>query len=378
MTINRAKAMSISPSPNHAPKPGPKPGSWRLALALGIFAVALSLAHHLPLAGQAFDSGWESTMATSFEYRFARYWMVHGFIATKGRPVQEKLPTVVPSFEVYGNHPPLAHWLCYLGVKIGGLGSFGLRLLPIIATTLTTMLLAIFATRKLGAWGGIAATLCFLSLPMTFLFGRMACYEAFVICCGSVAALSFLEWQGRRGLLAATLMFFITALIDWPAFFIVVVLVALNMTKGKKKREGSLRILASVATGFTCYFILLTYWNGSIAEAWTCLRSAAGLGNAYHKKETGLRFVTNQLQFNIGLLGWSGMMILAFGIPISLWRVFSRKASSLVMFALLWVTVGIINVAAFPNRAFDHDFWVYLCLPGYCYFLRGLLRPYRC
>ncbi len=327
--------------------------------AAGIVALLLSLAVQLPFANDDFDIGFESMIGARFQGPIQRAWLRGGFFRMGGRPMLSPLPTNPPSGATYASHPPLAHWLFHIPVSAFGLSEFSLRLVPILCSALAAFLLAFFLSFRLGPIAGWTSAILWPSVPMVFFYGRMANYESVVFLFALAACLLVLRGSPRATLWAALLLGLATCA-DWAAGFFLPGIAVVCWRRHLGWRPFLLS-LAAVALAVLSYFLILVKWEGGFAEAWQALTAAKGLAQATETfgvtsflKAQGHHVITN--------FGFGACIITLLSTLVCILRIRSKKSDELDLLILCSLIANGINIALFPARAFNHDFWWYYLL----------------
>ena len=338
-------------------------------IAPAIAAFLLALIVHLPFANDDFDIGFESMIGARFQGPIQRAWLKGGFVAMSGRPMLSPLPTVPPSGATYASHPPLAHWLFHLPVSLWGLSEFSLRIIPILCAALAAFLLAYFLALKLGPIAGWSTTFLWPAIPMVFFYGRMANYESIVFVLALAACLLVFR-NTKKSILLAALCMGLATLTDWAAGFFLPG-IALVCWRFKFGWRPIIATSIAVAAAVAADLVLLMKWEGGFSEARLALTAAKGLAQATESfgvlaflKAQGHHVVNN---FGIGAVG-----ITAVASLLSLVRLKSAQADELDLLILCSLIANGINIALFPARAFNHDFWWYYLL------LAVLIATVRC
>lgn len=363
--------MSISEEPDLSTLESPEnltsgyPGSpISVALTIGFLALCLSLARHLPFANEHYLS-WEASLTQNFHRFFAENWNNQGFLATEGRPIRgHLLPEWEAKTQVYVNHPPFCSWVVYAGTVLFGRNEFGFRFFPTLATALAAALLAAFASRKLGPWAGVGVIAMFLSLPITFFYGRCANYEAFVTLFGSAAILMFLTKKGWLSTFVSVGLWFCTAMFDWVALIILCALFAVQLVIPQIRRRGFKPLFWSVGVAFIGFFSLIAYWFGSIDDTVEALLIAFNFGTQGGGGHTWTEFFNNQEKFWLDQFTWAGIAVIGLGTIIGFVQIFRRRCSAVLAMGMVWWLAAILNVVAFPGRALNHEMWWYLAAPA--------------
>jgi len=120
---------------------------------------------------------------------------------------------VVPRLNgvVYAEKPPLVYWLTALSYRVVGVNELGARLVPAVSGVLTVGVVAWFGMHCFGPAAGWAAAIMLATMPLFFLFSRLAILDVPITLCvtlGTVALYRVQEgarwrWQVVAGLAMA-------------------------------------------------------------------------------------------------------------------------------------------------------------------------------
>ena len=128
-----------------------------------------------------------------------------------------------PFGSYYLHHPPLFPLLVAASFSIFGETETATRLVSVLATLLTAVLLFVIVRRVNGPRSGMLATFFFLTYPSTIVFGRKPGYEALSLFFVVLAVWLFQRYREQPKLLGRHLLFAAIALAtatDWPALFL--------------------------------------------------------------------------------------------------------------------------------------------------------------
>lgn len=325
----------------------------------GALALTLVLIVQLPFANDDFDIGHEAMIGGRFQGPIQRAYLAGGFFKLRGRPILTPLPTIPPSGKTYASHPPLAHWLFHIPVKIFGLSEFTLRLVPILISALTAFLLATLLAQRMGPIAGFACALLYASTPMAFFFGRMANYEAIVMFLGLLAFL-LIRGGTKKYFIGAAICLGLATFTDWAAGFFLpgIAIVCWHSRFGWRPL---LATTTAMGIAILLYLSILVGWEGGISEAWSTLLEARGLA----QDTGGFGFGTlirAQADHVLKYFGIGGTAITALAVLIALIRIPQRKGDLIDELVFMSFLACVINVALFPGRAINHDFWWFYLL----------------
>ncbi len=317
-----------------------------------------------------FDGGLQATNGGRFQGAIQKSWIRGGFAAMSGKPVLRQLPTLPVSGETYANHPPLFHWSTYLVVRFIGLSEVSLRLLPALSCALTGALLVFFLLASFGNAGHLVAILYFAMNPMTFFYGMMPNYESTVSLLALIAFLlhrqqSDSPWNRRFACIAL----FTGIWVDWSAAFVLPGIICHDILLHRVKRNLKLygSYFLAVALAVLSYFVLLSIWQGGPVSAFGRLKSAQATASVTASFEFA-DLISAQLTHVTSLFGWPAVILSLCGFIV---LVFKRSKANRGLLALhvVWLIFTATNIALFPRRALNHDFWWYFFVPSIVVFV---------
>lgn len=233
-------------------KDAPPAAVWRLARrskraswqTLLLFAILLGLAmipqlHKIngPYSGhREINSAWMSTAA--------RNYLVHGYAKLRFAVADSDGTVPTEWLRIYMGHSPLVPLMVSASFQVFGMHEWAARLVPILFTMASIVLIQRLGTALGGNLLGWVAAFVFAMMPMNAYFGRVVNYEPITLCFALGAALAYLHWVrggGRRWPGAMLALFVLAALTDWPGYYLGLVLPAHYFLTAR--RPYDLRIL---------------------------------------------------------------------------------------------------------------------------------------
>jgi 4-amino-4-deoxy-L-arabinose transferase-like glycosyltransferase len=333
--------------------------------ALALLALVLTVAVQLPNLDRPFGHSMASIVATRYTGRIEFAYRKLGFAACAGIPQVQLLPGEALG-EPYLHHPPGYAWANHAVVRAFGHAERSFRLLPVAASALSAALLVLLIGHAAGtATAGLAALLA-LTSPMGHLYGAMAGSASTVLACllATLWLHERLRLSTRLAYAAVPLVAALGTFADWSGAFALPAVLALELGRPPAERRLGrvLGLLLGLALALLATLALFVAWVGPEAvleQLATAFASGAGL---LASNWTWTGWAENQLGFWTGLFTLplaiaTAVCSIAFLLPAWLRRdPWARLAVALALPALL-------NVALFPEPAFDHEFWWYFALP---------------
>jgi dolichyl-phosphate-mannose-protein mannosyltransferase len=165
--------------------------------------------------------------------------------------------------EQTGVHPPLGKWLVGVGIELFGYDSFGWRIIPAVAGSLSVALLYLLARRILGSTVGALVSAGLLAVdPLHFVQSRVAMLDIFV-CLAGVAAFLFAildrDYLGRDGRktfsarpyrAAAGVAAGMGLAAKWSGGLLLIGLIVLSVAWEVAAAREAYRVRSSLAAGF--------------------------------------------------------------------------------------------------------------------------------
>lgn len=190
--------------------------STALAAVLALAAVILCHGLTEPFIGH---HDWTSASMSAAARNHLRY----GYTATR-LAIIENNDFVPPEwFRYYTNHPPLIPLFVSVSFSLFGEHEWAARLVPIIFSLGSTVLVSLLGTALGGQRLGLLSAFVYALLPMNAYFGRMVCTESPTNFFALATALAYLRWHRTRRVwpfilgLAALV---VGALCDWPGYYL--------------------------------------------------------------------------------------------------------------------------------------------------------------
>lgn len=336
-----------------------------LALLLTILAGVLFMGASEPL-----DGSLESYNAGFYQGRFLRAYQRIGFWELGGRTLLGVVPGEGTWLErTYYHHPPFYPWLLY-GLVGESREIEHYRYPSIVATLLLGFALWRFARHLFGGRVASVSLLLLVSCPMLLRYGDMVNPEPLTVL---PMFLAIASWhRGRRK--QAVGWVFLATLMDWQGCFAVPAMAVLTETTGLKNRVRELLVpFAAAVIGVLLTVALFVHWRGGLSA----LDQLLSLGSQSTTESASLgEWLRNQADYLF--LGIGVSVLLSLAVVCLPGRAGARERRMVLGF----LTPGILNVLVFREHAFDHSFWWYFSVPGFClggglFLARGAFLPAR-
>lgn len=348
-----------------------------LVLALIFFFIALGIRGWDIFSIWPDDArGW----AGAFYGNVAKNFNTFGFSATKGAMVPDINPRDPSEFSYYMDHPPMVGWLLAGSIKALGYHAWAVRIVA-LACSMGGLVGLYFIIKR--ACGARRAAYCFVLLsllPMGVFYGAFADVQGpivFFFCVLTILSYQwFAEKPGWGSVFAMLGAFFLAALTDWPAYYLVPILIVHYFLTARRKnwKIVLLPVLAAITgVGFLLHqnYVLtgepslgIDVMLGAFLSRFGGPAGATGFGAAPEHFTAGdwlnrVVFTWLPQYFTLPCLVLGGAWTV-----VVLARVAARKASAADSLFLIFLVFGAIHVLLFRQGAYIHRYWSYYLLPA--------------
>ena len=315
---------------------------------------------------------WQSAFMSSVARNHVRY----GYVATRLGVVENE--GVVPAawFRHDPDHPPLVPILVSFSFRIFGEHEWSARLVPIILTLGSTVLMYLLGQALAGPGLGLVAASIYALLPMNAYFGRVVSHEAPTSFFSLAVAVSYLYWHRTRrplyfGLALAS--FVLGALCDWPAYYLAGILPLHHVLSSRGRRMWKVLLFPITAILLFGLHLVIAYsLQGPMALTYlgakflfrtklevTPTLQALGITPSAATFTWG-EFLTKQLQ-QADILFTPVVLILAVGGLYDLSRRRGVAGAPDRLFLMALLVFGVTHVALFPQAAWQHEYTMFYC-----------------
>jgi len=228
----------MKPDPHVAPAAAiPRRAVFGLLVfaALALYAAGLTRDLTEPWVGM---HDWNGAFFSQLARNFLRY----PFETHAGMPIVHTgaTPPTSDTGAIYATHPPGLVALVAGGFLLLGESAAAARLLPIVCSLLSLVLLIHLVARGFGRLPAIAAGVLYAVMPMSVYFGRMVNHEPVVTLCilGAAAAWTALPVARRRRRNLVALLAALTGMIwvDWSGVLFAAVFAVVALWQGRRDR----------------------------------------------------------------------------------------------------------------------------------------------
>jgi len=351
--------------------PGTSPGRATLLFALVFASAAAVLSTQAREAFVGRHEGWNAAVYSAA----ARAHLAYG-LGTTRLGVIVNGDTVPPAgFLYYTNHPPLLPLALAASFAVFGEREWAARLVPILCSLLSLVLVWRIGVRLRGPAYGLLAAAIFALVPMNAFYGRMVDHEAPVLTLVLAALHAYLRWRdgGEARWFAASLGWLALAMATgWPGYYMAGFLAAYHLLAERGTRRDR-RVLWYPVLALVSFAVFLLH------VAW--LRGGGGLDELVAQFVT--RTSAHTADFTEGSarrFSWPGFAALwaaraykLFTLPVlvaalfELWDTARRRGGPAARgrgVALLLGVFAVTHLLLFRQGAWVHDYWgFYLSAP---------------
>jgi len=357
-------------------------GGLCIVLILAVYAAGLTRGLEQPWVGLHDWNG-------AFFSQLARNLLRYPISVHHGMGVVAVGDAVPPPEErsMYAAHPPALIWLVALAFRILGEAEWVARLVPILASLGTLLLLVWLVERSRGSETAILAGLIYAVSPMAVYFGRMVDHEAL---CALLMLAALACWQiviadstlGRRSrLLARTGC--IAALcggiwMDWfgvlfAGLFCIHVLLRLRRRKISRGLAFTILAVSLLSTAVMLVHLVYGGLEGRFTDVIAIFISRAA-NPKVEEVHKGFFAPEGPWRHVLGNLTWPTVLLASAGLIRAIIRVFSRRRPAAQRAAKIvtlpstngwWVLVaaGVLWLCLLWRQFERHNYWMFYLAP---------------
>lgn len=314
-----------------------------------------------------------------------------GLATTGGVPADFYFgPLPIPADDYYCHHPALLHLEIAALFRLFGEHEWVARLLPILCSLVSALLLWLIVKECAGARTASFATALFATLPMELHYGSMVNFEPCTLMWLLLGVLGLRHWElsGNRKWGAVMVVAFGLAMFTaWLGYFLVLALCIHFTWFARKKRRKLALLLFGIALLSVALFMLQIRWVKP--DAWSDLAEAFRL-RLSHNVTKGVNFTFKEWTERVGdsiLIHFPAVIwLLAIGGAIR--AINAKRAASLSnpeagrsnlseglpnpsegLHWLNWISfcfiiLSAVYVVGFRNASYIHDYASFYFLPG--------------
>jgi len=294
----------------------------------------------------------------------AKHYIQYGYVGTRLGMVMDSHPD--GTYDYYLSHPPLFPILISLAYRVFGVHEWSTRLIPILFSLGSALLLYLLAYRIRGPLYALIAICLLIPMPMFAFFGRLPSFEplvAFFLLASLICYQRYLSHgSNRTSYIGMVFFLLLTCLIDWPGYFLTVIIL-LHFWFVRKKITLPVLILLIVpvctALLYIYHVVLLTGPEGlhRIFELFlfrSGLSSFAGHPDSLSPSIVASLFDFISLHLYRSILYFSpGIILFSLAFVVSSYR--KRDLKDDVIWCLFFT--ALLNIVVFANASVHHEYW---------------------
>ena len=335
---------------------------FALILILTFAAFLLSSNINKPFIGHHdWNGAWYSNQARNF--------IKYGYLKTKFGAVMNNDIVSAQDFRFFTHYPPLLPIFISLSFKIFGISESAARVIPLIFTLGTILLMYIISLKFFNRRIAILSSLLTTIFPITIYFGKMPVQEVIVIAPILLSVLRyfiFFEKPSRKNLLILFLSLTFSHLINWPGYYVTPLFFIHFLIFSKTSHKFT------QATSFILFSVLMFFFHLSHTFLLTGELFGGGiLDVALYRLNLKESLVDFTLQNFLTLQArWLAVYFttsaLFFSLVTVIWiflKIKSKAISKKIQLLILLGVFGFTHNAVFRNMAFIHDYMIIYLLP---------------
>lgn len=287
----------------------------------------------------------------------ARNYLRYGLINLKFAQIENSGP-VAEKYEYFTHYPPLLPILISLSYRLVGISEWSTRLIPLLATSGTIVLIFLIGNKLWDLKTGILASSIAMVIPITLYFGKTPVHESLVVFFVLAAFLAYL--YKRKKLFIYTSIF--GCLTTWAGFFLIPAMILVKILTKNESFKSYLYYLSIPIALFIIYLGIIYLQTGSLF--------GGDLIGVFLQRSSLLSEV-QPMDFNI----------ISYLLKIRVW-LFTLYSPLLVLIVLSWLVLliknkfsssdldlliiglfGVIYIIIFPNAVFIHNYLIMYLLP---------------
>lgn len=295
----------------------------------------------------------------------ARNYLRYGLVVTKLGQVENSGQVPSSKFEYYTHYPPLLPILISVSYKIFGISEWSTRLVPLVATSSSLVLIFLIGSTVWDMKRGILASLLVLVTPMSLYFGKNPVHEPVVLFFILLSFWGYLNFKLRKTKIYKYI--FVSGLIlaemtAWAGYFLIS---AITIVSFLRKDKVSLKqlipywLLSLIL--FFGHFIHIAFLTGSISggNLFESLLQRSGMLKGVQPE--GFNFIGYILRLK---LWFSTLFTIALGLLAIIWIIIKKFGINNEDWPFFVLGVlGFIYITLFTNSVFIHNYLIFYFLP---------------
>lgn len=351
-------------------------GAWLLLGMVVLMATVMAWDASEPWAGGT--SGWNGALFSAAARNHVRY----GFGTTKFGVVVNQDVAEPEDFQYYTRHPPLLPVFVATSFMVFGVHEWSARLVPILFSLGSLLLVVALGTELGGAGLGLVAGFFFALLPMNAVYGRMVDHEALTNFFCLAAALAYWRWHrggDRRLLYLVVGAMVLGGLCGWPAYYLGLLLPLHYVIVTPRHRWNWRIAVLPVAMGalFGIHLLHIIWLQGGDGVADLITAFWYRTSRAVADQNSATITLASVEAAGAGQFGWGAfaareaveannfftttVLLLAVLSLYTLARRRETHATADRWFPIMLLAFGLLHLGLFRQGAWIHDYWAFYC-----------------
>lgn len=295
----------------------------------------------------------------------AKNYLKYGLLETKLGQVENSGSATKEEFKYYTHYPPLLPLSIGLSYKIFGIYEWSTRIIPLLATTGSIVLIFFTGLKLYNLKVGLVAALVALATPMSQYFGKNASHEPLTLFFVLLSFYGYLVYQNKfkYSLILFTAGLVLAEMTAWAGYFLVP---AITVVAFLRKDFKELKfIIPFWFISFLMFFIHIgivyvatgTLVGGSLVES---LLQRSGILSGVQPEGFNFLGYIDRLR-----LWFSTTFTLTLTLLSSIWvihRIIDKNSDS-DWYILILGFFGLIYVVVFSNAVYIHNYLIFYFLP---------------
>lgn len=275
------------------------------------------------------------------------------------------------------DYPPLLPVSLGVSFLVFGISDWSARLVPVIFTTLTAILIYMLAKKMFKKEIGIIAAFFYLSTPLIRYFGKIPVHEAIVPFFALLIFYTYWNWFSKKikkNFLFLILSIFAAEFAGWPGYY-PILLISLHYfifaEEKPKKKFSAISVWIGISFLSFALFILVDFLitgKMPLADLWEIFKVRTAIQAPLYEQET-----FNIFQFILKEALWVRVFltkILSFlflgGLAVLIFFKKEKRFDSRNFLLILIGVFGLIHLLLFRQLCWLHDYMIIYLFPFFC------------
>lgn len=300
----------------------------------------------------------------------ARNYLRYGYLKLGFAPVNNAGIVNEDAEFVYDNHyPPLLPILLSFSFRIFGVHEWSARLVPVIFS-LATVVMVIKLGKMFGAAAsGYRAGLLMSVTPMFIYYGKMTVHEILILPLVLAGFYFYFRWRdsgGNRNLVGSILSLITAQLVGWPGYYPALIIFIYHLFTASSNTKWQMAPLLGLSAGMFGLFLIYSFrldesQVGDLVNIFLMRIGAGSRASAW--PFTWIDFLEMQLRYSVNLMTLTLLLLSGawlFRLMVKILRPKIRKNDIRVLMLGIF---AFIHIMLFRNLAWLHEYMLFYTLP---------------